>query len=342
MSFLKLEQVFAVVVQTYEDVGEPFDHNDKNYLTYAMNSPLFTIIMYLDAYCDSSLSGKLNEKNIRNLSESELAYEVINDAIKHRWKKHLGGLKQYCGSKFLDYCQNAFSSKNNVARTLADCLGIMAVFEAIYSFEGNDDVLDYEFETESIENSQFQFNEALKNDASIEDIVNTVSEDLEYIQPLIEAGIKNYTKMCQNEKIRKLLSGSRANAKHYNNTIKEPLHYTAKTVATPSKELPSSRYVKGFAKICAGILCMVIGGVITNSAWKYIFFTGGLYGIAKGVWTLFVATSSSVYNKIPKRKYQKGEREIFIACLVATVIVIVWFIILCVINKNLDGYFNYG
>ena len=324
MALLELEQVFAVVVKAHNGSDMPLDTSDPDFPMKVMMSPCFTNIMYVDRFCgDVIKSGDLSKKK-----QCSIANEVMADTLKHRWVKHLKPLDTNCGASFLSYCEKQFNESKCIVKTLSECLNTMSLFENVYSYEEPLDIFD------PIPAIRDEFTSKMEDGASIEQLNDLIRPELR-VDGLIKDGLRYYEQMCEaaNKDASRLFEKTTATsvAKKESPTVA-----SKKSGNSQPKDSPFS-FSKAAAQIVGGIICMYIGFAIPEGGFlKYAFTMGGLVGIAKGIFTLFVSSSAAIWKKAPKPKIAEENKLKFKVLLICTLLLIVWCITLIIINVSLD------
>ena len=86
------------------------------------------------------------------------------------------------------------------------------------------------------------------------------------------------------------------------------------------------------AELAGGGILLLIGSSVSSG----FFVAAGTLGIAKGLYTLFISSSTAIWRKIPKPNIPTRDKTKFRILLGITLFIVVWFIVLLVLNIMLD------
>ena len=328
MAFLETEQLFAVAISAQRDVDLPIDDSSPDYMIRVALSPSFIDAMYIDKLCEEIFnSGDYTLEN-----QYSVANGIIEDTIAHRWIKHLKPLAKNCKEAFINYSAEKFQKSTCIIETLANLLGIMVAFENMYAYEpiSNQDQLARQKE---------KFVTKLESGSTVEQLIGTIEpEDLRG-DAIAIATISYYEKMCDKfgkGDIGKLFIKSEQSLKNKQKsnsipTTNKPAKQSNKQKTKSGKPTTDS-FIKGMAELAGGGILLLIG----SSASSGFFLAAGTLGIAKGLYTLFISSSTAIWRKIPKPNIPAKDKTKFRILLGITLVMVVWFIVLLVLNIMLD------
>ena len=328
MTFLEPEQLFAVAISAQRDIDMPIDNSRPDYMINVTLSPSFIDAMYIDEFCGEIFNS--NDYSLEN--QCSVAVGVIEDTISHRWVKHLKPLATNCKKSFIDYSERKFQSSTCVIKTLANILSVMVAFENMYAYEpvSNRDQLAHQKE---------KFITKLESNSTVEQLIETIEpEDLRG-DAIAIATVNYYKKMCDKfgkGDIGKLFVKSKQSLK--NNKKNDSISTTNKPAkqSNTQKKKPDNTtthsFIKGMAELAGGGILLLIGSSVSSG----FFVAAGTLGIAKGLYTLFISSSTAIWRKIPKPNIPTRDKTKFRILLGITLFIVVWFIVLLVLNIMLD------
>ena len=328
MAFLEPEQLFAVAISAQRDVYMPIDDGAPDYMMKVALSPSFIDAMYIDEFCEIIFnSGDYSLEN-----QYSTANNVIEDTIVHRWVGHLKPLATNCEESFLDYSAKQFQSSTCIIKTLANILGIMVAFENMYAYEpiNSHDQLAHQKEI---------FITKLKSDSTVEQLIETIEPEHFRGDAIAIATVSYYEKMCNKfgkGDISKLFVKNKQSLKN------KQKNDNISTANKPAKQSNSQKIksdkpitdilIKAMAELVGGGILLIIGSSTSSG----FFIAAGTVGVAKGFYTLFITSSAVVWNKIPRPKIAAKDRTKFRILVGTTLLMIIWFITLLVLNIMLD------